>query len=203
VIPTCRNSYFTQGTRAETLCQNLSDSDRASALEQTRAEKPCRTLKDSDRTSVPKLWGRLPTCWEALYPSEPHHSPNKAMPSYYTKNESFASEIFKVWCVCRLSPWGGYLYEWMRPPPTWRGQFGARWRPAGQPGGAASTNLGWTTLNTDRSSPVPVRPEVWPTRSTCQIHHCGDDDFDIWSTSLCHQLKCSNLVPKFLKFNKH
>jgi hypothetical protein len=24
---------------------------------------------------------------------------------------------------------------------------------------------------------------------------CGDDDFDIWSTSLCHPLKCSNLVP--------
>jgi hypothetical protein len=31
----------------------------------------------------------------------------------------------------------------------------------------------------------------------------GDDDFDIWSTSLCHRLKCSNLIPKFLKSNKH
>jgi hypothetical protein len=35
----------------------------------------------------------------------------------------------------------------------------------------------------------------------CQIHHRGDDDFDIWSTSLCHPLKWSNLVPKFLKSN--
>jgi hypothetical protein len=30
-----------------------------------------------------------------------------------------------------------------------------------------------------------------------------DDDFDIWSTSLCHPLIYSNLVPKFLKSNKH
>jgi hypothetical protein len=48
-----------------------------------------------------------------------------------------------------------------------------------------------------------VRPGVWPTRSTCQIHPRGDNDFDIWSTSLCYPLKCSNLVPKFLKLNKH
>jgi hypothetical protein len=25
---------------------------------------------------------------------------HKAIPSYYTKNKSFASGIFKVWCVC-------------------------------------------------------------------------------------------------------
>jgi hypothetical protein len=56
-----------------------SDSGRASALEQTRAEKPHR--------------GGLPIGREALRPSEPHHSPNKATPSYYTKNETFASEI--------------------------------------------------------------------------------------------------------------
>jgi hypothetical protein len=31
----------------------------------------------------------------------------------------------------------------------------------------------------------------------------GDDDFDILSTSLCYPLKCSNLIPKFLKSNKH
>jgi hypothetical protein len=31
----------------------------------------------------------------------------------------------------------------------------------------------------------------------------GDDNFDIWSTSLCHPLECSNLVPEFLKSNKH
>jgi hypothetical protein len=54
-----------------------------------------------------------------------------------------------------------------------------------------------------RPAPGPTWPGVWPTWSMCQIHPCGDDDFDIWSTSLFHPLKCSNLVPKFLKSNKH
>jgi hypothetical protein len=52
-------------------------------------------------------------------------------------------------------------------------------------------------------TPRPVWLVVWPTQSTCQIHPRGDDDFDIWPTSLCHPLKCSNLVPKFLKSDKH
>jgi hypothetical protein len=52
-------------------------------------------------------------------------------------------------------------------------------------------------------TPGPVWPGIWPTWYTCQIHPRGDDDFDIWSTSLCHLLKCSNLVPKFLKSDKH
>jgi hypothetical protein len=49
----------------------------------------------------------------------------------------------------------------------------------------------------------PFRVGVWPTRSMCQIHPRGDQDFDIWSTLLCHPLKYSNLVPKLLKSNKH
>jgi hypothetical protein len=57
-----------------------------------RAEKPYRTLKDSDRASALELRGGLPGR-EALRPSESHHSPDKVMPSYYTKNESFASGI--------------------------------------------------------------------------------------------------------------
>jgi hypothetical protein len=65
-------SYFTQGTRAETLCRNPMDSGRASALNQTRAEKPYRTLKDSDRASTLELWGGLLTGREALQPSKPH-----------------------------------------------------------------------------------------------------------------------------------
>jgi hypothetical protein len=79
---------------------SLSDSDNASVLKQTRAEKPNQTLKDSDRASTPELRGGLLTGQEALRPSGPRHSPDKAMPSYYTKNESFASGISKVWCVC-------------------------------------------------------------------------------------------------------
>jgi hypothetical protein len=92
---------------------------------------------------------------------------------------------------------------------------------AGQLGGVASTNSGFSSLCrrvatkarakppqtlagrqrtwTGRPTPRPTRPGVWPTWSICQIHPHDDDDFDIWSTSLCHLLKCSNLVPKFLK----
>jgi hypothetical protein len=62
---------------------------------------------------------------------------------------------------------------------------------------------GRTASNPGRPAPGPTRPAIWPTWSTCQIHQHGDDNFDIWLTSLCHPLKCSNLVPKFLKSNKH
>jgi hypothetical protein len=61
----------------------------------------------------------------------------------------------------------------------------------------------WPRSWAGRLAPGPTRRGVWPTWSMCQIHPRGDDDFDIWSTSLCHPLKCSNLVPKFLKSNKH
>jgi hypothetical protein len=62
--------------------------------------KPYQTVKDSDRASAPELRGGLPTEREALRPSEPRHSPDKATPSCYTKNESFPNGISKVWCVC-------------------------------------------------------------------------------------------------------
>jgi hypothetical protein len=96
---------------------------------------------------------------------------------------------------------------------------------AGWPGGAASTDSGFssscrcvvTKVQAEppqtlagrprgwagRPAPGPTQRGVWPTWSTCQIHHHGDDGFDIWSTSFCHPLKCSKLVPKFLKSNKH
>jgi hypothetical protein len=110
VIPTGQDSYFIQGTRAETVCRNPQDSGRASALEQTRAEKLCRTPKDSDRASTLELQGGLSTGQEALWPTEPRHSPDKATPSYYTKNGSFKSGISKMWCVCLLIYIiGGYL----------------------------------------------------------------------------------------------
>jgi hypothetical protein len=49
---------------------------------------------------MPELQGGLLIGREALLPSEPGHSPNMATPSYYTKNERFASGFSKVWCVC-------------------------------------------------------------------------------------------------------
>jgi hypothetical protein len=66
---------------------------------------------------MPELRGGLLTGRGVLQPSEPHHSPDMATPSYYTKNESFASGISKVWCVCFdfyqrgvfLGPWGVLL----------------------------------------------------------------------------------------------
>jgi hypothetical protein len=36
---------------------------------------------------------------EALQPLEPRHSLDKDTPSYYTKNESFAGGISKMWFV--------------------------------------------------------------------------------------------------------
>jgi hypothetical protein len=69
------------------------------ALEQTRAEKIYWTPKDSSRASILELRGGLLIGQEALRPSEPRHSLNKATPSYYTKNGSFASGISKMWCV--------------------------------------------------------------------------------------------------------
>jgi hypothetical protein len=96
---------------------------------------------------------------------------------------------------------------------------------AGWPGGATSTDSGfssscrrmktkaraklpqtlasWARSWAGQPAPGPTQPGVLPTWFTCQIHPRGDDDFNIWSTSLCHPLKCSNLVPKFLKSNKH
>jgi hypothetical protein len=95
----------------------------------------------------------------------------------------------------------------------------ARWpsHTAGRPGGSASTDSGFSSCRrmatkaqvelpqtlADRPAPEPTHPGVWLTWSVCQIHPHVDDDFDIWSTLLCHPLKCSNLVPKFLKSNKH
>jgi hypothetical protein len=57
---------------------------------------PIRPPKDSGISSVLELQGGLPTGQEALRPSEPQHSPDKATPSYYTKNGSFSSGISKI-----------------------------------------------------------------------------------------------------------
>jgi hypothetical protein len=65
---------------------------------------------------------------------------------------------------------------------------------------------GRTALNPGRSAVQRLGPlglGSGPTWSICQIHPRGDDDFDIWSTLPCYALKCSNLVPKSLKSNKH
>jgi hypothetical protein len=84
---------------------------------------------------------------EALRPLEPRHSPNKATPIYYTKNESFASGIFKMWCVSShfhhrgvfIGPWGSSTnldkLVWcvvVAGRPT---------HVAGRPGGVASTDF--------------------------------------------------------------
>jgi hypothetical protein len=55
-----------------------------------------------------ELQGGLLIGREALWPSEPHHSPDKARPCYYTKNDSFATGISKMWYLL-ISTVGGYL----------------------------------------------------------------------------------------------
>jgi hypothetical protein len=119
----------------------------------------------------------------------------------------------------------------MGPPATWRCQFGARWCPGGQvtwPAGrgeqlpptraspprvdAWQPSFGmnhlkhWPASQEVGTVGQPLGPlglRFGPTLFMCQIHPCGDDDFDIWSTSPYHPLKCSNFVPKFLKANKY
>jgi hypothetical protein len=58
-----------------------------------------------------ELSGGFLTGQGGLRPSEPYHSPNKVMPSYYTKSESFASGISKMWCVCLLTSTIGGIYR--------------------------------------------------------------------------------------------
>jgi hypothetical protein len=104
--------------------------------------------------------------------------------------------------------WPQVVDGWVeRPPPTFSNDSGfssscrhvATKARAEPPQTLAGLPRSWA----GQLTPGRTQPGVWPTWSTCQIHPCGDDDFDIWSTSPCHPLKCSNLVPKFLKLNKH
>jgi hypothetical protein len=93
VIPTGRDIYFTQGSRARLFVRIhriLVELSHSSKLE---LRNPVGTRRDPDRAFVLELRGGLPIGQEALQPSELCHSPNKATPSYYTKNEIFASEI--------------------------------------------------------------------------------------------------------------
>jgi hypothetical protein len=70
-----------------------------------------RTQMDFGRASVLELRGGLSTSREVLQPSESHHSLDEAMPSYFTKNESFENVISKMWCVCLLISTIGGIYR--------------------------------------------------------------------------------------------
>jgi hypothetical protein len=82
----------------------------------TRAPKLHLNWMDFGRTSALELRGGLLIGREALWPLGACHSPDKATPSYYTKNESFASGISKMWCVSShfhrrgvfIGPWGSF-----------------------------------------------------------------------------------------------
>jgi hypothetical protein len=106
----------------------------------TRARRTLSTRMDYSKASTLEQQGGLLTGHEALWPSEPRHSPNNATPSYYTENESFASGISKMWCVSShfhrggvfIGPWGSSTdLEKL----VWH-QLVAGW-----PGGAPSTNF--------------------------------------------------------------
>jgi hypothetical protein len=122
---------------------------------------------DSGRVSAFELRGGFPTCWEALQPLEPHHSPENATPSYYTKNESFASGISKMLCV------SSHFHH--------RGLFIGTW--------LSSTDLeklvrcqvvvgrpvGWSHLHQHSSLPWPATPRV----DTCHQNH-GPNRHKTW-----------------------
>jgi hypothetical protein len=143
---------------------------------------------------------------------------------YYTK--TFTTGELQVECVVESSAVGGLYRGRGESPPTWQGWFGANGRLTGHPHGRqpllsafaafkprilvnrrrdVSTKSQAEPTQTLAGRPTPWLkwPGVWHTWSTCQIHPRGDAHFDIWSTSICNPLKCSNLVPKFLKSNKH
>jgi hypothetical protein len=83
---------------------------------------------------------------EALRLSKPCHSPNKPTPSYYTKNESFASGIFKMCCASShfhrrgviIWPWGSSTD--LEKSIWCQGVAGRPSHIVGRPGGAASTD---------------------------------------------------------------
>jgi hypothetical protein len=102
-----------------------------------------------------ELRGGLPIGQEALQPSEPRHSPNKAMPSYYTKNGSVARGISKMWCVCVstftgrevfIGPWGSSTGS--AEAVTHQAVAGRPTHVVGQPRSSASTDF----LNSHRLS---------------------------------------------------
>jgi hypothetical protein len=61
---------------------------------------------------MPELRGRLLTGREAFRPSEPRHSPDKAMPSYYIKNEICKWNFQCVVCVFRFPMEGVFIRSW-------------------------------------------------------------------------------------------
>jgi hypothetical protein len=77
---------------------------------------------------------------EALRPLEPRHSADKATPSYYTMNESFASGISKIWCVSSLLHHRGVFIGLWGSSADFEKSV---WHQlvAGPPGGAASTDF--------------------------------------------------------------
>jgi hypothetical protein len=145
---------------------------------------------------------------------------------YYSKLEPLQVEDYKVVNVAESSAVGGLYRGREESSPTWQGWFGANGQSVGHPRGRSATSLGLhnlqasdlslcidvemcqpcpgpSGLKADWVAPGPTWPGIWPTWSTCQIHPRGEAYFGIWSTSLCNPLKFSNLVPKFLKSNKH
>jgi hypothetical protein len=156
--------------------------------------------------------------------STPLSTPDRASPMLLLLNQSLYKwrTTGRVWCVNFHHEGGIYRGEWDL---HWLGEVGLTpsggrsAKPRGRPvGWSGFHRLGFSSscrrlapkawvkppqTLAGRPTPIPTQPAVWPTWSTCQIHLRGDDDFDIWSTSLCHPLKWSNLVPMFLKSNKH
>jgi hypothetical protein len=139
--------------------------------------KPIGPQKIPTELLRPSYEGGLPIGREALRPSEPHHSPDKATPRYYSKNESFTSGISKIWCVSSYFHyrWGIYrvvgelhqLGEVNLAP-----SGGQPVKPRGQP-------TGWSGLH-------QLSPLLWP--STPRVDMCprsrGPNRHNTWPAGL-------------------
>jgi hypothetical protein len=116
---------------------------------------------DSGRASALELWGGLPTGREAVRPSDPRHSPDRATPSNYTKNESSTSRISKIWCVSWFPPVGGiyrvveelHRLGWGSNSPSGGRVAKARGRPANEFGLHWLSSPPW---------PSPIRVDTCP-----------------------------------------
>jgi hypothetical protein len=176
-----------------------------------------------------ELWGGLLTGLEALRPSAPHHPSDKATPSYYTKNESFASEISKMWCVLISTNRGVFIVVQggvtnLVKSLTHQVVVGRPSHMAGRPCGSASTAVpfpfscrrvhevtGQTDIKHGRSVRGFSQPATPWAHWSVTFAHCllvsgtspGWHLFWCNFKFPCNFLKCTNLAHMFLKSNKH
>jgi hypothetical protein len=142
------------------LYRNSQNFSRAPAFDRLELGKLHQARIDFGRASTLELREGLPTGREAFRPSEPPHSPAKATPSYYTKNESLQVKSPKCGMCILISTIGG-IYRVMRELHR-LGEVGLTPR-----GGRPTKPRGWPAM---WSSLHQLSPPPWP--STPLVDRC-------------------------------